>query len=188
MALGVPMILMGDEVRRTQRGNNNAYCHDDEMTWFDWSLLDRRAEVHRFVQLLLARRSLRSAEHEDRRLSLNQLLREARNSWHGVKLDRPDWRDCSYTVVLSTEVQGEQMLLHLILNAYWEPLEFDLPAVDSEHGGTWHRWIDTGLDSPQDIVEWRSSPAVAGQKYRVEGRSVVVLFADPKNPNQVLTS
>ena len=53
------MIIMGDEVRRTQHGNNNAYCHDDEANWFDWTLLEKHAEVHRFAKLLIARRTLR---------------------------------------------------------------------------------------------------------------------------------
>ena len=88
MSLGVPMILMGDEVRRTQEGNNNAYCHDDEITWFDWTLLAKHADVHRFVSLLAARRSLRDVEHEQSRVSLNSFLRDANKAWHGVKLHR----------------------------------------------------------------------------------------------------
>src|SRR5689334_18977781 len=59
LSLGVPMILMGDEVRRTQHGNNNAYCQDDETSWFDWTLLHKHSDVHRFVQLLAARRVMR---------------------------------------------------------------------------------------------------------------------------------
>ena len=74
LSLGVPMILMGDEVRRTQHGNNNAYCQDNEISWFDWSLLEKHADVHRFVSLLIARRSLRDVEHERQRLSLNNFL------------------------------------------------------------------------------------------------------------------
>ncbi len=74
LALGVPMMLMGDEVRRTQGGNNNAYCHDDESTWFDWSLVEKHADVHRFVTLLAKRRLLRDTEHEQRRVSLTQLI------------------------------------------------------------------------------------------------------------------
>ena len=65
------MILMGDEVRRTQRGNNNAYCQDNETSWFDWTLLEKHADVHRFVTLLNARRLLRDVEHERQRVSLN---------------------------------------------------------------------------------------------------------------------
>ena len=87
LSLGVPMIVMGDEVRRTQRGNNNAYCQDNETSWFDWTLLAKHADVHRFVRLLIARRLLRDVEHEHRRISLNQFLREAKHAWHGVKAE-----------------------------------------------------------------------------------------------------
>ena len=62
------------------------------------------------------------------------------------------------------------MSLHVILNAYSEPLEFELPRAP------WRRWIDTFLDSPNDIVDWHHAPAVAGHRYRAEPRSVVVLF------------
>ena len=74
MSLGVPMILMGDEVRRTQRGNNNAYCQDNEISWFDWTLVEKHADVHRFVSLLIARRLLRDVEHERQRVSLTTML------------------------------------------------------------------------------------------------------------------
>ena len=72
LSLGVPMILMGDEVRRTQGGNNNAYCHDNEANWFDWTLVEKHADVHRFVSLLLARRQLRDQTHERQRVSLTR--------------------------------------------------------------------------------------------------------------------
>ena len=65
LSLGVPMLLMGDEVRRTQRGNNNAYCQDNETSWFDWTLLEQHADVHRFVTLLNARRVLADVEHDE---------------------------------------------------------------------------------------------------------------------------
>jgi glycogen operon protein len=71
----MPMLLMGDEVRRTQGGNNNAYCQDNDTSWFDWTLLAKHADVHRFVALLNARRLLRDLEAEGQRVSLNQLLR-----------------------------------------------------------------------------------------------------------------
>ena len=91
LSLGMPMILMGDEVRRTQRGNNNAYCQDNEISWFDWTLVAKHADVHRFVTLLTARRLLRDIEHERQRMSLNQMVRQAKSTWHGVKLHQPDW-------------------------------------------------------------------------------------------------
>ena len=80
----MPMILMGDEARRSQSGNNNAYCQDNEISWFDWTLLEKHADVHRFVSLLNARRLERDAEHERRRLSLNSCP-QASKAWHGVK-------------------------------------------------------------------------------------------------------
>ena len=72
------MILMGDEVRRTQGGNNNAYCHDNETNWFDWSLVEKHADVHRFVQLLLARRLLRDVAHEQQRIEPDRADRARR--------------------------------------------------------------------------------------------------------------
>jgi glycogen operon protein len=177
LSLGVPMILMGDEVRRTQGGNNNAYCQDNEISWFDWNLVAKHADVHRFVTLLNARRLLRDEEHERRRMSLNQLLRQAKGTWHGVKLNQPDWSPSSRTVAFTAEIRKEKLCFHLILNGYWESLDFELPAAGKGGGNPWRRWIDTALESPNDIVEWRSSPSITGSVYRAEPRSVVVLFA-----------
>ena len=177
LSLGVPMVLMGDEVRRTQGGNNNNYCHDDESNWFDWSLVERHADVHRFVKLLLARRLMRDVAHEQRRTSLTELIARANKAWHGVKLHRPDWGDSSHSVALGAELRREKLAVHLILNAYWEPLEFELPPAALGEG-PWRRWIDTSLPSPQDIVEWRTAPPVPGYTYRAGPRSVVVLYTE----------
>jgi len=173
MSLGVPMILMGDEVRRTQNGNNNAYCLDNETRWFDWSLVDKYAGLHRFVKVLSARRRLRETEHEYRSMSLNELIAEATKAWHGTKLGQPDWGHNSHSVAFSTEVKQERMLLYMILNAYWEPLDFELPVADAS---PWRRWIDTSLDSPHDIAEWRDCPPIADMSYQAGPRSVVVLY------------
>jgi len=177
LSIGMPMILMGDEVRRTQSGNNNAYCHDSELAWFDWSLLEKHADVLRFVKLLIARRLLRDSEAELRRTSLHQLLAAARITWHGVKLEQPDWNDWSHSLAFGVEIEKEKLLFHMITNAFWEALEFELPAIQERSGSGWRRWIDTGLDSPLDIVEWQAAANVSGDIYRAEGRSVVVLFA-----------
>jgi len=176
-SLGEPMLVMGDEVRRSQRGNNNAYCQDNETSWFDWTLVTKHADLHRFVTLLVARRLLRNAEPERQHESLSQLLREAKKAWHGVKLNQPDWSPWSHSLALTTEVQSERLVFHLILNAYWQPLDFELPPIDEEYGPCWRRWIDTSLDSPHDIAEGQTAPVVAGSSYRAEAHSVVVLFA-----------
>jgi isoamylase len=177
LSLGVPMILMGDEARRTQGGNNNAYCQDNETSWFDWTLLKRHADVHRFLKLLTARRLLRGAEHEQKRLSLNRFIREAKKAWHGVRLNQPDWSDHSRSVAFTAELRQQKLRLHLILNAYWEPLDFELPPNAPLDGNPWRRWIDTAQESPNDIVPWREAPPVPELSYRAEGRSVVALYA-----------
>ena len=173
LSLGVPMIVMGDELRRTQSGNNNAYCQDNETTWFDWTLLSRHSDVHRFVKLLAARRLLRNVEHEHQRLSLCELLRESKHGWHGVKLGCPDWSPNSHAIAL--EAQLGPINMHMILNAYWEPLDFELPMV-SDETGSWRRWIDTALEPPGEIVDWQSAPRIHGQTYLAGPRSVAVLF------------
>jgi isoamylase len=176
LSLGVPMILMGDEVRRTQLGNNNAYCQDNEISWFDWTLVEKRADLHRFVTLLNARRLLRDVEHERRRVSLNQLIRQSNKAWHGVKVGQPDWGEHSHSLAFEAEVRQEGFRVYLSLNAYWEPLDFELPP--SGDAGSWRRWIDTSLESPQDIVPWQTAPPLSGPTYRVAARSVVVLFRE----------
>jgi glycogen operon protein len=170
---GVPMFPMGDEVRRSQRGNNNAYCQDNVTSWFDWKLLSKHADVHRFVKLLIQRRVMRDVEHERRRVSLSQVLREAKYVWHGVKLNQPDWSPASHSLAITVELKNEGLSLHVILNAYWEPLNFELPMVTSN----WRRWIDTALESPRDICEWSKAVPVLDTTYRAGPRSVVVLIA-----------
>jgi len=178
LAAGMPMIAMGDEVRRTQGGNNNAYCLDDETTWFDWTLVKKRAELLRFVSKLNAFRSLRGTAHEEERWSLSQLLQKSEIGWHGVRLNDPDWRSSSHSIAFMARLPKEGTLFHVMINAYWEPLSFELPAVD-DAGHPWRRWIDTFLDSPEDIAEWDHAREIVGTSYRAEPRSVVILFAGP---------
>jgi glycogen operon protein len=180
LSVGMPMILMGDEVRRTQHGNNNNYCHDDETNWFDWSLLEKHADVHRFLKLLIKRRVLRDDQAQRSRKSLDQLTREAVKAWHGVKPFQPDWSDWSHSLAFGVEIKKEHLAIHFILNGYWEPLKFELPSAPE--GTTWRRWIDTALESPNDIVDWQHAPAISRNTYPVDARSVVVLVTDtPRN-------
>jgi len=176
LSLGVPMIVMGDEVRHTQRGNNNAYCQDNETSWFDWTLLKKHADVHRFLTLLTARRLLRGTEHERQRISLNRLISGANKTWHGARLNQPDWSDHAHSVALTAQIRQQNLLIHLILNAYWEPLDFELPPVGSGARNQWRRWIDTAQETPNDIVPWEKAPTVSAPSYRVEARSVVALY------------
>jgi isoamylase len=180
LSLGLPMCVMGDEVRRTQRGNNNAYCQDNETNWFDWSLVTKHADLYRFVKLLIARRLLRDTDPERQRMTLTELISKGVKGWHGVRLDQPDWSDLSHSVALSVDLEKEAISCYFIFNAYWEPLDFELPAV-GKRKSSWRRWIDTFLEAPQDIVPWQEASLVPEQVYRAGPRSLVVLLATARD-------
>jgi glycogen operon protein len=154
---------MGDEVRRTQLGNNNGYCLDNDITWFDWTLISRHADVHRFLKLLIARRRLRDLYPEHQLENLNRLLAKAYKVWHGVKLAQPDWSPWSHSLVFGVEHPKEKVL-------FPRDPECILAAAGI--------WIDTALDSPKDIVEWKEAQSIWSQPYRAGSRSVAVLFAN----------
>jgi glycogen operon protein len=176
LSLGVPMVTMGDEMRRTQRGNNNAYCQDNEISWLDWSLLEKHGDVKRFFSLLAARRLLRDADPELERESLNQRLRASRIAWHGVQCGKPDWGDDSRSIAFSALLPNEKLEVYVALNGYWESLDFELPPCSGAVKG-WRRWIDTGRATPEDIVPWRDAKPVAESVYRLAPRAVLALFA-----------
>lgn len=173
LSLGTPMVLMGDEVRRSQRGNNNAYCQDSEISWFDWTLLDPHRDLHRFVQRLIHLRLRRDLAREDPGLSLNQLLHQADIQWHGVRLNQPDWGQDSLSLAATARSLKGRYLLHLMVNAYWEPLLFELPSPE---GPAWQRLVDTYLESADDICDLHDAPLIESPTYFVQPRSVVLLF------------
>jgi isoamylase len=177
IAAGTPMLLMGDEVRRTQDGNNNAYCQDNELSWFDWRLVDQHADLYRFLKALIAFRQRRDIIDQDRRLSLNQLLQCASVAWHGVELDRPDWSEHSHSLAFTMQSLRGRFWLHAVLNAYWEPLTFQLPPVRTDSRASWRRCIDTALRAPDDAQPWVQAPVVTDSTYSVQPRSVVLLAA-----------
>jgi glycogen operon protein len=173
------MLLMGDEARRTQQGNNNAYCHDAPINWFDWSLVERHADIHRFVKELNAFRQRRDVVVTEADLTLNELLHRASLVWHGVQLNHPDWGDHSHSLAFTLRSLSARFLLHGIFNAYWEPLTFELPAPPDrgpdQSNAKWRRCIDTALASPDDICSAQTAPAVITPTYTAQPRSVVLL-------------
>jgi len=175
LSAGTPMLLMGDEVRRTQRGNNNAYCLDDEVSWFDWSLLERHPDLHRFVRALSTFRQRRDVVDLDITLSLNELLQHSRLDWHGVRLGHPDWADYSHSLAFTLRSFHTRFLIHVMLNAYWEPLEFEVPPVEDTEETGWRRCIDTAASPPADAVQWRHAPRHAARTCVVQPRSLVLL-------------
>ncbi|MCU0833338.1 MAG: glycogen debranching protein GlgX [Chromatiaceae bacterium] len=178
LAFGTPMILMGDELRRTQLGNNNAYCQDNELGWLDWTLLDRNRELHRFLRKLIALRLGRELAAGEHGLSLNELLHQAKIQWHGVRLGQPDWGEDSHSLACTLRSLSGRWLFHLIVNAYWEPLAFELPEPPSGRAAGWCRLIDTARPSPHDIAEPDEAEVVDDLRYLAEARSLVLLLAD----------
>jgi isoamylase len=176
LSLGAPMLLMGDEVRRTQGGNNNAYGHDDPTSWFDWTAVEREASVLRFTQGLIAiRRRLASLLDLPASAGLLELLADASIEWGGVHAGQPDLGSDSHSVTLT--LRADAGALFLILNLYWAALEFELPAPDVDVLG-WRRAIDTTLDAPDDLTtEWSSAAEIEGTTYTAGPRSVVLLAA-----------
>jgi glycogen operon protein len=175
LAVGTPMLLMGDEMRRTQRGNNNAYCQNNETSWLDWELLVRHADIHRFAKQFISLRLVAPIERSD--MTLNELLRRQPVQWNGVRLGAPDWSHDSHSLAATVRLPGDRVVLHLMVNAYWEALQFEIPAV-SEAWEPWRRCVDTSLDSPDDICDWAKARMVSGATYLVQPRSVVLLVAE----------
>ncbi len=173
LAVGTPMLLMGDEVRRTQHGNNNAYCQDNEISWFDWTLVDKHADIHRFVKELIAFRQRRDVTMGGAIVSLNELLRRADLDWHGTSLDCPDWGEHSHSLAFTMKSLRSRFLLHGMLNAYWEPLSFELPPISGDV--RWRRCLDTSLASPDDVRRWEEAPMVESTRYVVQPRSIALV-------------
>jgi glycogen operon protein len=168
------MLLMGDEICRTQQGNNNAYCIDDETTWFDWSAIARHAEIHRFVKQLIGFRNARMLPLERFDLTLNELIARHRVEWHGTALGEPDWSDSSHSLAATFHFDDDQLALHLMINAYWEPLTFAIPRLDERYSA-WRCCVDTFRPAPHDARAWSDAEAVRSATSVVQPRSIVVL-------------
>jgi glycogen operon protein len=180
---GTPMLLGGDEFLRTQRGNNNAYCQDNEVSWFDWNAAARERGLQAFVARAIAlsrrfpilrRRSFLLGEDLDR----DQI---ADVTWFGPELRTPNWGDPELRTLAYQLDGGEEpgtgrdYLLFLVLNGHWERQTIVLPKP--KPGGRWYRVIDTSLPDGEDFAadgqEQRLDP---DDRYVVNGRSAVVLL------------
>ena len=176
LSRGVPMLLAGDEVRRTQQGNNNAYCQDNEVSWFDWNLLEQHRDLLSFVQRLIAFRARHPSLHRPRFFSGTPTERGVPDIvWHGCRLYSPGWQDTSARVLAFTlGADGDDAALHVMLNMDDTDLEFELPPLPLG-SRVWRRAIDTALPCPLDIPEPGEEQAVAGATAAVVSRSCVVL-------------
>jgi isoamylase len=179
LSVGTPMLLMGDEVRRTQRGNNNAYCLDNEVSWFDWDLCKANSYILRFVQELIRLRLQFFQGESGDAIPLEEYLSNAHIEWHGTTLDKPDWGGGSHSVAASMHNPALNNVRYIAINSYWNTLEFELPPLP-EASSRWIRLIDTSLASPNDIAGVRSRAEVIGSTYVVNPNSIVMLhFESP---------
>jgi isoamylase len=172
ISVGTPMLMMGDEVRRTQLGNNNAYCQNNEVSWFDWSLCKKHADLHRFVRLLIQLRLRFTGNPRGTHLSLADFIERAKIQWHGVQLYAPDLSAHSHSLAATAYLENEGGF-HLMVNAYWEPLQFSLPALPAGCG-PWRRLIDTSQDAPSNFLEQDDEPQ-DHTTYTVPSRSIVLM-------------
>ena len=188
LAIGAPMIAMGDEIRRTQTGNNNAYCQDNEISWFDWSLVQKHQELLRFVKMLINQRLMRDSTKEEYAMSLQQLLDQRLITWHGVKLNAPDWSDQSHSIAFTVQSRSGHLAMHYMINAHSEALSFEIPVVNSTEKKNWRRWIDTHLISPDDIMEWEKTPVFNELTYIVNANAIVILISKQNQDNGITQS
>jgi pullulanase/glycogen debranching enzyme len=171
LSLGVPMLLMGDEVRRTQHGNNNAYGQDNAASWFDWRRVNKHADVLRFVSMLINARLQKDIAFEDPGVTLNELLRQSRVQWHGVVLNQPDWSDESHSIAMTAWSLRGRFAIHVIANAYWDDLEFELPYLSDV---SFRGWAGGSyfFASPRYHRYYRA-PKVSGKDYKAHHVSII---------------
>ena len=181
-SMGVPMIVAGDEFKRSQGGNNNTYCHDNEINWFDWDKINspESQEMIRFWSKLIEKRLL-LRNHFSGRYFTGKTNRFGISDihWHGPRINQPGWDDpearcLAFTRGDTAEDTDQTMNVHVMMNMFWDAIDFDIPQFD---GLDWYRLIDTSLPSPDDIVDRGQQVKISDNHYIVTGRSVVVLFS-----------
>jgi len=184
---GVPMILMGDEVAQSRQGNNNAYCQDNELNWFDWTRLESEADMFRYFRHCIQFR-------RSHRVLCNRFYFQHKEtssggypdiSWHGIEAWSPDWSDSSRTLafMLSGRVPEGQTdkeavqsnsFIYVAMNMHWQGHVFELPRLPVGH--RWQRFVDTNHLEPEEIVEPGQEVLLHDQERKYVGpRSVVIL-------------
>lgn len=176
LSQGVPMLLAGDEFLNSQRGNNNGYCQDNELSWLDWRLAEKNADILRFVKLMIQLRKRHTSLM--RRYFFSGKVMEERNlpdiSWHGPEIDTPlnwDDNDSQFLAFTVAAKEPKEPDLHIVLNMAVEEVDVELPEIV---GREWCVSVDTSLWAGEDIVPRAEQEVYASDAYTVAGRSVVV--------------
>ena len=167
---GVPMLLGGDEFRRTQNGNNNAWCQDNDTTWFDWTCLERQGEIHRFVRGMIAFRRAHPVLSEER------FYTDAEIQWLGPASGSPNWFDPKEKALACAIRESGQLSLLLMFNAGTSPADFVFPPPSQ--GFHWHLAVDTSGLTPQDLFADGEEPIVDSSKHwSLKARSSAIFVA-----------
>ncbi len=165
---GIPMLLGGDEFRRTQQGNNNAYCQDNEISWFDWRLAKKHNALVRFVQQLIRFRKAHPL------LSKEDFYQPDEIEWFGPHGAPPDWRNGQSLGLYIFPGDPEHSHLCMFFNASPEPVRFTLPPAPG--GRKWRLAVDTSAQSPDDIHEPGSEPEIEDlHNLEIGGRALIIL-------------
>lgn len=177
------MLLAGDEVLRSQKGNNNAYCQNNEISWFDWSLVEKNIDMLRFTREIIAFRKRHPCLTSNAYFSGDKSTSAhgiADISWYGKDLKDPHWGDPESQVLACTiaRVSAEEQDIHVIFNMSETAIEARIPTLS---GKTWELTLDTSQPSPSDIKPFPTSILV-NDGYKVEKRSIVVLESVNNNP------
>ncbi len=175
LSQGVPMILAGDEVLRSQQGNNNCYCQDNELSWFDWRLLEKNREMFSFTRGMIRLRKRHPCLMHPKFLSGHQAAGSEMEdiSWHGRELNKPLWQDPASRVLACTlsKVEPEEEDLHIMFNMSEDNLTMELPELKNR---TWHLAVDTACSISFDIIEPEQQQAIRENTIQVCSHSVVV--------------
>jgi glycogen operon protein len=185
VSLGTPMILGGDEIARTQQGNNNAYCQDNDISWYDWGLLKKNASFYRFVKLMIAFRLrhpgfMRPEFYTGRDGNYNAI---PDISWFDETGEIPDWESIGPCIAFRMDGSKAEVLadqddndFFIMFNGAEKAAVFKI--MPPPEGKCWTRAVDTALPSPRDILEPGSEEALENaETYRAAGRSIVIFIS-----------
>jgi glycogen operon protein len=180
---GVPMILMGDEIGRTQYGNNNTYCHDNEINWLNWSLKETNSDLFNFCKHIISFRHHHPVLRNNKHLQNTDVLNTGYPdiSFHGTIPWQADWSDSSR--VFAFMLDGEYVqngnkkddFVYVAMNMYWEALIFELPHLPQNKN--WYVSVNTDVPSPFDFHQLSNEPKIEDQNHFTVGpRSVIILI------------
>lgn len=184
MSYGTPMLCMGDEVLRTQKGNNNAYCQDNEISYLKWNRNDDQESMLQFTKALInlskagALRDHNNADSPDSTdHKLDNALRNAKIQWHGIKPFQPDWSDMSHSVGFLFFHKKTEVYTYVFVNAFWEDLTIEIPSVPGYLNKSWYEYINTANETGQEVSNYYMSIRYhAGDKIKIKRNSVIMLL------------